>query len=124
MEQEKPFDILDYLNTIYMRSTAPQIDVLNAGGQFNRFGDEKKDAIDEEILEINKKRISIPNAEIKHFSYQQHGDIKDNNEPEATGIKPDKRTRKNGKRRDEVSVEREPEGGFGGASAPQEVIEI
>ena len=125
MDQEKPFDILDYLNTIYMKSTAPQIDVLSAGGNFNRFGDdEKKDKIDEEILEINKKRIHIPNAEIKQFSYQQQGDVEEYNEPEATGTKRVKRTRKNGKRHNEASPESEPEGGFGGSVASKGVIEI
>ena len=125
MEQEKPFDILDYLNTIYMQSTAPQIDVLHAGGHFNRFGDdEKKDAIDEEILEINKKRIHIPNAQIKQFSYQQQGDIEEHNEPETTSSKPVKRTRKNGSRHNEASVETEQEGGFGGSVTDKEVIEI
>ena len=125
MDQEKPFDILDYLNTIYMQSTAPSIDVLRAGGQFNRFGDdEKKDAIDEEILEINKKRIHIPNAEIKQFSYQQQGDIEEYNEPETARTKPVKRARKNGKRRNEASPEAEQEGGFGGCVPDKEVIEI
>ena len=124
MEQEKPFDILDYLNTIYMQSTAPSIDVLRAGGQFNRFGDERKDAIDEEILEINKKRIHIPNAEIRHFSYQQQGDIEEYNEPEASSSKPVKRTRKNGARHNKISDEGEQERGIGGSITEKEVIEI
>ena len=125
MEQEKPFDILDYLNTIYMQSTAPSIDVLHAGGQFNRFGDDdRKQKIDEEILEINKKPIHIPNAEIKHFSYQQHGDVEEYNEPQTTRPKRNKRTRKNGKPDHEILDEGEQEGGFGGSITEKEVIEI
>ena len=125
MDQEKPFDILDYLNTIYMKSAAPQIDVLHAGGNFNRFGDdEKKDAIDEEILEINKKRINIPNAEIKQFSYQQQGDVEEYNEPEAPRSKRVKRTRKNGKSDNKASVEGEQERGFGGSVTDKEIVEI
>ena len=124
MEQDKPFDILDYLNTIYMKSAAPQIDVLHAGGNFNRFDDEKKDKVDEEILEINKKRIHIPNAEIKQFSYQQQTDIEEYNESETSITKPIERTRKNGKRDNQVSDEREQERGFGGSITDKEVIEI
>ena len=123
--EQKPFDILDYLNTIYMKSAAPQIDVLHAGGNFNRFGDDdRKDKIDEEILEINKKRIHIPNAEIKQFSYQQQGDVEEYIEPKATGTKRTKRTRKNGKRDNEVSDEREQERGIGGGVANEEIVEI
>ena len=125
MDQDKPFDILDYLNTIYMQSTAPSIDVLHAGGQFNRYGDDdKKDKLDEEILEINKKRINIPNAEIKQFSYQQQGDIEEHNESQTISSKRNKRARKNGKRDNETSIETEQEGGFGGSVTPEEVIEI
>ena len=124
MDQEKPFDILDYLNTIYMQTAAPQIDVLHAGGHFNRFDDEKKDAIDEEILEINKKRIHIPDAEIKYFSYQQQGDIEEYNEPKTTRSKPNKRTRKNGARYNEVSDEGEQERSIGGTITKEEIIEI
>lgn len=125
MDQEKSFDILDYLNTIYMKSAAPQIDVLHAGGNFNRFGDdEKKNAIDEEILEINKKRIHIPNAEIKQFSYQQQGDFEEYNEPETGSSKRVKRSRKNGKRDNQASDEGEQETGFGGTVTEKEVIEI
>ena len=123
--EQKPFDILDYLNTIYMKSAAPQIDVLHAGGNFNRFGDDdRKDKIDEEILEINKKRIHIPNAEIRQFSYQQQGDVEEYNEPEAGGTKPVKRSRKNGKRDNEASSETEQERGISGGIANEEIVEI
>ena len=126
MDQEKPFDILDYLNNIYMKSVGPQIDVLHAGGHFNRFGDdEKKDAIDEEILEINKKRIHIPNAQIKHFSYQQYGDFEKHNEPQTTRTKRVKRPRKNGARHNEVPDEGEQERSISGSvTEEKEVIEI
>ena len=112
MEDNTNFDILDYLNQTYMMKMAPELNIQQAGGHHNRFGDDEKDAKDE-ITENNKKRIHIPNAEIKHFSYQQQGDIEEYNEPsnESSG---DESTGKDGKGYNEVSDETKQKGRIGG----------
>ena len=116
------FDILSYLNDMYMHKIGPQIDVQKAGGYHNIHDKDNKNGVDEEILEINKKRIHIPDAEIKYFSNQQQGDIEEYNEPETTSS-PKYGARKNETRNNETSVETEQTGGSSG-SITQEVIEI
>jgi hypothetical protein len=118
--EPQSFDILSYLNDIYLYKSGNQINTQSAGGHHNIHGDSNQ--TDEKILEINKKRINIPNAEIKPFSYRQLGDVEEYNEPSPTSSST-KSTRKNGTRRNEVSSETEQEGGFGG-SITEEVIEI
>lgn len=78
------FDILDYLNDMYLHKLGSNIDVQNAGGQHNIHGTKNKQA-KENILEINKKRIHIPNAEIRPFSNRRGIDDETDNEPETTG---------------------------------------
>ena len=118
----KPFDILDYLNDLYMAKMAPQINVQKAGGHYN-IHDHDNNKAKEEIQEINKKRIDIPNAEIRYFSYQQQGDFEEHNEPETTPS-PKHQSRKNGKRDHEIFDEGEQERGTSGGVAGEEVIEI
>ena len=77
-ENPNQFDILDYLNDVYMNKIIPTIDVSNAGGHHNIHGNEN-DA-KEEINENNKKRIHIPNAEIKYFQVGQQEDFEEYNE--------------------------------------------
>ena len=117
---EKPFDILTYLNDIYMVKMAPEIDVKHAGGYHNRH--QNNDTEDKEILEINKKRIHIPNAEIKYFSLGQQENFEEYNEPKTSSIKY-KSTKQNGKRYNEVSNETEQERSTSG-NITQEVITL
>lgn len=114
------FDILNYLNDLYIAKVGPQINIKNAGGFHNIHDNQQK--TDEDILEINKKRIHIPNAEIKQFSFGQQENFEEYNEPETDTIG-DKQTKYDGKRRDEVSDETEQERGSSGLPTT-EVIEI
>ena len=119
---EKQFDILDYLNNIYMHKMGNEIDVMHAGGHHN-IHDRGESKEDKEMLQINKKRINIPNARIKFFSHRQ-GDIEQHNETEidTDGTSPSK---SDGKRRNQISTETEQEGGSGGLFTDQEeVVEI
>ena len=119
---EKQFDILDYLNNIYMHKMGNEIDVMHAGGHHNihNRGDSKED---KEMLEINKKRINIPNASIKFFSHRQ-GDIEQHNETEDDSD-PTSDAKSDGKGRDQVSIETKQEGSVGGLFTDQaEVVEI
>ena len=76
------FDILDYLNDMYMNKIIPSIDVNNAGGYHNIHHNENQ--AQEEISEKNKKRIHIPNAEIKYFQLGQPEDDEEHYEEEDT----------------------------------------
>ena len=120
MNDQQGFDILDYLNDMYVMNLSQQIDVKHAGGHFNRFGDGNN--VDKEILEINKKRIHIPNARIKPFSVRQEEDFGEYNETQSDTITT-KSTKQSRKRSDETSDEDEQEGSFGGPLA-KEVVEI
>ena len=101
------FDILNYLNDLYMAKMAPQIDVMHSGGyHVLHEGDEKSK--EEQILENNKKRINIPNAEIKYFSFGQQENIKEYNEPQDYTIR-DEPSGEDGKGYNEVSNETEQE---------------
>ena len=120
------FDILSYLNNMYMAKMTPTIDVQNAGGHYNRMNDnDSKNDEDKKILEINKKRIDIPDAEIKYFQYQSQEQVTEYNgdgtTEDSTATK--QRGRKNGKRYNEISDETEQTGRFG-ESLTEEVIEI
>ena len=117
------FDILDYLNNIYMHKMGNEIDVLKAGGHYNIHSNDDENKTQEEMLEINKKHIDIPNAQIKFFSHRQ-GDIEQHNETkDDTNPIDESNTRR--KRRDEVSTEREQQEHSGGVlSEQQEIIEI
>ena len=119
---EKQFDILDYLNNIYMHKMGNEIDVMHAGGHHNIHETGESQA-DKEMLEINKKRINIPNARIKFFSYRQ-GDIEQYNETQDD-TNSTSNAKSNGKGYNEVSVEREQKGSTGELFTDQtEVIEI
>ena len=119
-QNDNSFDILNYLNDMYMMKIAPQLDVKHAGGYYNIHQDNNN--VDKEILEINKKRINIPNAEIKRFSYRQQDDIKEYNEPEteSTG---DISTGEDGKGDNDLFTQGEQERSFG-SSITKEIIEI
>ena len=113
------FDILDYLNDMYTMNMSGQIDMKHAGGHFNRHDD---GTTDKEILKINKKRIHIPNASIEPFSGGQQEYVEQYNETE-TESDTIQRGKQRRKRDNEISVEREQEGGSSDPLA-QEVIEI
>lgn len=117
------FDILDYLNNIYMQKMGNQINVLQAGGHHNIHDNDKENKVDEEILEINKKRINIPDAEIKFFSYRQQGDIEPDNETKDD-TSPINESEQDGERHNDSSSEGEQERGSSGVLAGQEVVEI
>ena len=75
------FDILSYLNDLYMAKITPTLNITNAGGYHNIHNDNKNNKTkEEEILKNNKKRINIPNAEIKHFSVGSEENIEEYNE--------------------------------------------
>lgn len=114
------FDILTYLNDIYMAKIAPELDIMHAGGYHNLHDTENNEK--EEILEKNKKRIHIPNARIENFSYGQQENFEEYNEPETDTIG-NKRSKSNRKRRNELSTEGIEEKRSGGV-LEQEVIEI
>lgn len=121
-DPNQKFDILNYLNDIYMHKMASRIDVTKAGGHHNIHDNENTKA-EEEIMEINKKRIHIPNAQIKYFSHQQQRDVEEYNEPE-TSSSTKQRTRKSRARHNKVSDEGEQEGSIGGNVTNQEIVEI
>ena len=79
MAQPRNFDILDYLNDLYLNRVMPGIDVGKAGGYHNRHGNENTDAA-EEIEENKKKRIDIPNAKIRYFQLGYEQDVEEYNE--------------------------------------------
>ena len=119
---EKQFDILDYLNNIYMHKMGNEIDVLHAGGHTNMH-DRGESKQDKEMLEINKKRINIPNARINFFSYRR-GNIEQHNETQIDS-NPTSESESNGKRCDKISVETEQQGSSGGLFTDQEeIVEI
>ena len=129
------FDLLDYLNDAYMHKMSNKIDIKEAGGYHNRYGEDKDNKIKDEdkILEINKKRIHIKNARITKFSDQYRENIEGYNEPngdnsdfiitdgddERTSTKKQKRSSNN-----EISSERTQKGGIGGSITNEEVIQI
>ena len=126
MADNNQFDLLNYLNDMYMVKMADTIDIKHAGG-FHNIHTDGQTKVDEEILEINKKRIHIPNAEIKQFSYRQQQDIKEYNETDGNDrdeIEDDTRKRKNGTRTNEVFVEGKQTGGVSIGFTDQEIIEI
>ena len=114
------FDILEYLNDMYVMNMTPQINMNHAGGHYNRYGDDS--TTDKEILKINKKRIHIPNASIKPFSGGQQEYIEEYNETETESDSIERRKQR-GKGDNEVSVEREQEGSSSDPLA-QEIVEI
>ena len=119
---DSSFDILDYLNNIYMHKMGNSIDVVNAGGHYN-IHDTNESNKDKEMLEINKKRINIPNAQIRFFSDRQ-GDIEQHNETE-TDTDQSSAPKSSRKGRDEVSVETEQQERIGGVLTDQvQVVEI
>ena len=120
MVDNKGFDILSYLNDMYMARIAPTIDVERAGGYHN-IHDNENDA-KEEISENNKKRINIPNAEIKHFQVEQERDFEEYDEP-ANQSSSDEPTGKDGTGHNEVFDEKIKTGGFGG-SYTENVVKI
>ena len=120
MVDNKGFDILSYLNDMYMARVAPTIDVEKAGGYHNIHGNEN-DA-KEEISENNKKRIHIPNAEIKHFQVEQQGDFEEYDEP-ANQSSGDEPTGEDGKGHNEILDEKIKKGGIGG-SYTENVVKI
>ena len=99
------FDILNYLNDLYVSKVTPQINIQKAGGYHNIHNNKDETNKDkEDILEINKKRINIPNAEIKHFSLRQQEDFTEYNESETTSPRR-KQSKQNGTGYNEVSGE-------------------
>ena len=112
------FDILDYLNDVYMNRVMPGIDVGKAGGYHN-IHDNENDA-KEEISENNKKRINIPNAEIKHFQVEQERDFEEYDEP-ANQSSGDEPTGEDGKGYNEIFNEGTQKGGIGGSYTPNVV---
>ena len=133
-QQAQSFDILTYLNDMYMAKLAPTIDVNKAGG-FHNIHTNGQTKVDEEILEINKKRIHIPNAEIKHFSYRQYQDIEKHNEPDHSTDDTDddgsnrrdelfKRKFQIGERCDKILDEAEQKGSSGISLTEKDIIEI
>ena len=77
------FDILDYLNDLYMAKITPDISLKRAGGHYNIHADDKviEDDDEENLIKNNKKRIHIPNAEIQHFSIGVQEGTQKYNEP-------------------------------------------
>ena len=129
------FDLLDYLNDAYMHKMSNTIDIKQAGGYHNRYGEDKDNTIKDEdkMLEINKKRIHIKNARITKFSDQYRENIEGYNEPgdeliitnDDDETKPTrKRKKQNRKRYNETSVERTQERGIGGSITTENVIQI
>lgn len=115
------FDILDYLNNIYIQKMGGQVELLKAGGHYNREGDNSNEKEDK-MLEINKKRINIPDASIKFFSFGQQGDITEDNETEDDTDRPSE-TKSYRKGYHETSTETEQERGSSSALT-EEVITI
>ena len=126
------FDLLDYLNDAYMHKMGNTIDIKEAGGYHNRYGEDKDNKIKDEdkMLEINKKRIHIKNARITKFSDQYRENIEGYNEPAGdsdliiTDDDDKPRKKQNGKRYNEISDERTQERGIGGSITNEEVIQI
>lgn len=121
--ENQNFDILDYLNNIYMQKMGNEINVLQAGGHYNIHDNDKDNKVDEDILEINKKRIHIPDAEIKFFSYRQQGDVESDNEAQddsSPTIEPEQ----DGEGHNDSSSEGEQERRSGGVLSGQEIIQI
>ena len=126
------FDLLDYLNDAYMHKMSDKIDIKEAGGYHNRYGEDKDNKIKDEdkMLEINKKRIHIKNARITKFSDQYRENIEGYNEPAGdsdliiTDDDDKPRKKQNGKRYNEISDERTQERGIGGSITNEEVIQI
>ena len=114
------FDILSYLNDLYMSKVTPSIDVLHSGGYHNIHDNNNK--AEEQIEENNKKRIHIPNAEIKHFQAKQQGNFEEYNEPTDEGFG-DEQSRKDGKGDYVISDETEQKGRIGGSLA-EKVVKI
>ena len=98
----KKFDILDYLNDIYMAKVAPSIDVTKAGGYNNIHSNENN--AQEEIQENNKKRIDIPNAKIRYFQIELEQDVEEHNES-GTDKSSSEETRQGGTGYNQVSDE-------------------
>ena len=119
--ENQSFDILEYLNSLYMQKIAPDLNIRSTGGHHN-IHDDQNNKTDEKILEINKKRIHIPDARIQRFSYQR-GDLEEYNEPETTGSTKHS-PRKNGKRHDKLSDETDRESSDETDQVTQETIEI
>ena len=115
------FDILDYLNNIYIQKMGGQVEILKAGGHYNREGENSNEKEDK-MLEINKKRINIPDASIKFFSFGQQGDTTEDNETEDDTSRPGQ-TKSYRQGYNETSTETEQERRPGG-SLTEEVIEI
>lgn len=113
------FDILAYLNNMYMAKITPTIDVQHAGGHHNRHEDVNDE--DKEILQNNKKRINIPDAEIKHFSYQQQGSDAEYYESETENE--NQTIKRDGTTSNETSDKNKQTGGFG-QSITEEVIQL
>ena len=122
-ENPNQFDILDYLNDVYMNKIIPTIDVSNAGGHHNIHGNEN-DA-KEEINENNKKRIHIPNAEIKYFQVGQQEDFEEYNEStqDDTGTSKNKYINQDGAGNNETSFKGTEERSISGSN-PQDIVKI
>lgn len=118
---DNDFDILTYLNDMYIMRNGPQIDVNHAGGFHNRYDDNNN--VDKNILEINKKRIHIPNARITNFSIRQQENIKEYNESE-TDSSGDEQTKQNGKRYNETFDERKQERSNQNNPLKQDIIQL
>ena len=106
-----------------MHKMGNEINVLQAGGHYNIHDNDNNNKVDEEILEINKKRINIPDAEIKFFSYRQQGDIESNNETQDD-TNPTNESEQDGEGYNESSSEGEQERKSGGVLDGQEIVEI
>ena len=114
------FDILDYLNQVYMTKVMPDVNIEKVG-----ISEEEKEK--EEILENKKRRINIPDAEIKHFSLRPEENIEEYNEPEDN---PDPAEQSDGTGDNEAPTQRTQKGRLekdSGANVPEiadEVVEI
>ena len=114
------FDILDYLNQVYMTKVMPDVNI-------NKVGISEEEKEKEEILENKKRRINIPDAEIKHFSLRSEEDVEEYNEPEDD---PDPEEQPNGTGDHETSPKRAQKRGLekdSGTNVPEiadEVVEI
>ena len=120
------FDILDYLNDLYMAKITPDINIKHAGGHYNIHNKEDDKVIEdddeENLVKNNKKRIHIPNAEIKHFSLGVEESIEEHNEP-GTEPSTDSGDEQDGTGNNVVSDETREKGSHSGG-VTDEVVEI
>ena len=82
------FDILDYLNDMYMAKIAPDLNIEKV-----RSVNDTKEKNKEDKLQNNKKRIHIPNAQIEYFSNRYDEDVEEYNESDTSNPE-DKSTRR------------------------------